>query len=95
VGSATIGAIIGAGILARIPAALDPATLTPHAVRAMPDATQAEIASIYSDVMSPVFAALAFIYAVGIVAAVLLPAARLADEQPVEASDTHPQSQNA
>jgi EmrB/QacA subfamily drug resistance transporter len=95
VGSATIGAIIGAGILARIPAALDPATLTPHAVRAMPDATQAEIASIYSDVMSPVFAALAFIYAVGIVAAILLPAARLADEQPVEASDTHPQSQNA
>ena len=87
-GTAVIGAIIGAGIIARIPAALDPSTLTPQAVRAMSEVTQAEIASIYSDVLSPVFAALALTYAVGIIAAVLLPVGRLSDDQAPAASDS-------
>ena len=43
-------------------------------------AVQAEVAQLYGDVMVPVFAALALTYALGIVAAVLLPKGQLSDE---------------
>ena len=41
---------------------------------------QAEVAQLYGDVLAPVFAALALTYALGIVAAVLLPKGQLSDE---------------
>ncbi|HEY8590489.1 MAG TPA: MFS transporter [Naasia sp.] len=80
VGTAVIGGVIGVGVAAALPPALDAATLTPQVAQQAGPALQGEIAGIYASVMSPVFLALAAVYAVGIVAAVMLPAGRLSDE---------------
>lgn len=81
VATAVIGGVIGVGVTASLPAVLDAATLTPQLVQESSDQLQAQVAQIYGDVMAPVFLALAVTYAVGIVAAVLLPSGRLSDEQ--------------
>ncbi|MBU1587350.1 MAG: MFS transporter [Actinobacteria bacterium] len=78
-GAATIGAVIAAGVAAGLPAQLDHSTLTPDLVRGLPTALQGDVAAVYASTLAPVFAALALVYAAGIVAAVLLPAARLSD----------------
>ncbi|MET1086115.1 MAG: MFS transporter [Arthrobacter sp.] len=80
VATAVIGGVIGFGVAALLPAGLDPATLTPQFVHGAAPAVQAGIAQIYSTVFVPIFLALAVTYAVGIVAAVLLPHGRLSDE---------------
>jgi EmrB/QacA subfamily drug resistance transporter len=81
VATAVIGGVIGVGVAASLPAVLDAATLTPQLVQESSDQLQSQVAQIYGDVMAPVFLALAVTYAVGIVAAVLLPSGRLSDEQ--------------
>lgn len=95
-GAATIGAVIAAGVTGRLPAQLDHSTLTPQVVHGLSDALQGEVAAVYTGVLSPVFGALAVVYAVGIVAAVLLPAGRLSDSRadlPAEVpAEPHPQS---
>ncbi|GAA1981525.1 MFS transporter [Microbacterium pumilum] len=76
--TAVVGGLIGAGVTAGLPAAL--ATLTPQAVREAPDAVQLQVADLYSSVLAPIFVGLAIVYALGVVAAVLLPDGRLSDE---------------
>ncbi len=91
VATAVIGGVVGFGVAALLPAGLDAASLTPQLVHAADPAVQTQIAGIYRDVFSPVFIALAVTYAVGIVAAVLLPHGRLSDEadaRPVAAPET-------
>lgn len=78
--TAVIGAVIGFGVAALLPVGVDPASLTPELVRAADPGSQAQIAAIYHDVFAPIFAALAGAYALGVVAAVLLPNAPLSDE---------------
>ncbi|MDF2492357.1 MAG: drug resistance transporter, EmrB/QacA subfamily [Microbacterium sp.] len=78
--TAVIGGVVGFGVAALLPAGLDAAALTPHVVHAADAAFQTQIAGIYRDVFAPVFAALAAAYAVGFVAALLMPAGRLSDE---------------
>jgi MFS family permease len=91
VATAIIGGVIGFGVAGLLPAALDAATLTPQFVHQASESVQAEVARIYGGVFSPVFAALAATYAAGIVAAVLLPARRLADEsEPAAAPRSEP-----
>jgi predicted MFS family arabinose efflux permease len=85
-GTAVIGGVVGFGVAALLPSALDPATLTPQVVHTASTATQDSVAMIYHGVYAPVFGALAVVYAVGIVAAVLLPAGRLSDEHPNESA---------
>lgn len=85
-GTAVIGGVIGFGVVARLPSSLDASTLTPRVVHEASLAIQTEVAEIYRDVLAPVFLALAATYALGIIAAVLLPAGRLSDELPAEAS---------
>ncbi|MDQ4137707.1 MAG: MFS transporter [Actinomycetota bacterium] len=85
-GTAVIGGILGAGLAGALPAFLDPSTLTPEVARQATLEVQVQISEIYRAVLGPVFAALAATYALGIVAAVLLPAGRLADESPVPAA---------
>ncbi|WP_432512111.1 MFS transporter [Kineococcus sp. SYSU DK001] len=80
--TAVIGGVVGFGVAALLPAGLDVSGLTPQVAAAAPDAVQARIASAYVEVFSPVFLALAVTYALGFVAAVLLPPGRLPDEQP-------------
>jgi MFS family permease len=80
IATAVIGGVIGVGVASQLPAVLDASSLTPQLVRGSSDEVQAQVAQIYGDVMAPVFLALAVTYAVGIVAAVLLPAGRLSDE---------------
>jgi len=80
VATAIIGGAIGVGVAAGLPATLDAATLTPRLMQQSTPAVQAEVAQLYGDVMVPVFAALALTYALGIVAAVLLPKGQLSDE---------------
>lgn len=80
-GTAVIGAVIAAGVAVALPQGLDHSTLTPAIVRGLPEALQAQVAGVYGHVLGPVFAALALVYAAGIVAAVLLPAGRLADDR--------------
>ena len=63
-----------------LPASLDAATLTPQAVAAASPAVQTQVAELYSSVLAPIFVGLAIAYAVGIVAALLLPHGRLSDE---------------
>ena len=93
-GTAVIGGVIGAGIAARLPSSLDPSSLTPSLVHGSAPAIQAEVAQIYGDIFVPVFAALALTYAVGIVAAVLLPSGRLSDE-PAPAAEPVSEPANA
>lgn len=89
-GTAVIGAAIGIGLLARLPASLDPSTLTPELVRGLSATLQGDIAGVYSGIMAPVFAALALTYAVGIVAALLLPSGRLTDDHVDEPAQSEP-----
>ncbi|GAB2844844.1 MFS transporter [Microbacterium insulae] len=79
--TAVIGGVIAAGVAAALPSGFDAATLTPQLVHSAPLAAQSEIAGLYTDVFSPIFIGLAFTYALGVIAAVLLPAGRLPDEQ--------------
>ena len=80
VATAIIGGVIGFGVAALLPAGMDPATLTPSEVHGAAPAVQADVAAIYAEVFTPIFVALAATYAVGILAAVLLPHGRLSDE---------------
>jgi len=80
VATAVIGGVIGSGVAALLPAGLDASTLTPQLVHGASPAVQAGVAQIYSSVFTPIFTALAGAYALGIVAAVLLPHGRLSDE---------------
>ncbi|KAA9105058.1 MFS transporter [Microbacterium rhizomatis] len=89
--TAIVGGVIGAGVAVGLPASLDAATLTPAVVHASSAAAQAEVAQVYSSVLGPIFIALAIAYAVGIVAALLLPRGRLSEDfepQPVTAPET-------
>mgnify|MGYP001298315392 CR=1 FL=1 len=94
-GTAIIGGIIGVGILSGLPDSVDASTLTPEVARGTSEAVQLAIAAAYGDVMRPVFGALAGVYGLGIIAALLLPAGRLSDEQPSMAPEPQSQSQNA
>ena len=86
--TAIVGGLIGAGVAAGLPAALDATALTPQAVHAASAAVQTEVATLYSSVLAPIFLGLAVAYAVGIVAAVLLPNGRLSDElEPLSAAE--------
>lgn len=78
--TAIIGGAIGFGVAALLPGSLDAASLTPQLVHGMDDAMQAVVAGIYRDVFAPVFFALSVVYAVGFVAALLMPQGRLSDE---------------
>lgn len=80
VATAVIGGVIGFGVAAMLPRGLDAATLTPQLVHAADPIVQTAVAEIYRDVFAPIFLALAITYAVGIVAALLLPHGRLSDE---------------
>lgn len=80
VGSAVVGGVVGFGVAALLPAGLDARTLTPALVHAADPAVQSAIATIYHDVFSPVFLALAGVYILGFIAALLLPDGRLPDE---------------
>lgn len=84
VATAVIGGVVGFGVASRLPAALDATTLTPALVRGSSAAVQSDVAAIYRDVLAPVFLALAVVYALGIIAAVLLPGGRLSDDTPAE-----------
>lgn len=86
-GTAIVGSIIGVGIVARLPASIDAATLTPAIARAASDLVEQQIAQVYSDVMRPVFAVLGLVYVLGIIAAVILPSGRLSDEPPPDPAE--------
>ena len=78
--TAVIGGVVGFGVAGLLPAGMDAATLTPQLVHAAPADAQAQIAGIYRDVFAPVFVALAVVYAIGVIAAILLPHGRLSDD---------------
>ncbi|MDN3496451.1 MFS transporter [Planococcus sp. APC 4015] len=78
--TAVIGGLIGVGVATGLPAGLDAATLTPQLVHAASPQVQAQIAALYSGILAPIFIGLAVTYAIGVVAAVLLPKGRLSDE---------------
>ncbi|WP_125130643.1 MFS transporter [Microbacterium sp. 10M-3C3] len=84
-GTAVIGGVVGFGVALALPAGLDAATLTPQSVHTASGAVQDAVAGVYHDVFAPIFLALAVVYALGIVAAVLLPGGRLSDEMPAAA----------
>lgn len=92
-GTAVIGGAVGFGVAALLPPALDAATLTPRAVHSADPAVQDTVAAIYHDVFSPLFVGLAIVYALGVVAALLIPPGRLSDDTP--AALTEPQTQPA
>lgn len=85
VATAVVGGVIGAGVALGLPGQLDAATLTPGAVQASNDAVQEQVASLYFDVMGPIFIGLAVVHAIGIIAALLLPDGRLSDHQEAKA----------
>jgi len=78
--TAIIGGVIGVGVAARLPAGLSASDLTPQVVHAASTAVQSGVAQAYSAVLGPVFIGLAVAYAIGFVAALLLPDGRLPDE---------------
>ena len=84
--TAIVGGLIGAGVTAGLPASLDASTLTPQAVGTASAAVQSQVAELYSSVMGPIFIGLALAYAVGVVASLLLPDGRLADQMEAPAS---------
>lgn len=91
--TAIIGSVIGVGVAALLPASLDPSTLTPQFVHQASAAVQNDIATIYATVLGPVFVALAATYLAGVVAALLLPRGRLADDG--ESTVSEPQTSAA
>jgi hypothetical protein len=91
VATAVIGGVIAVGVASALPTFLDPSTLTPQAAHEAPAAVQQQIAQVYGDVFAPIFAALAVAYALGIVAAILLPGGRLSDEPEPTPSLTEPE----
>lgn len=78
--TAIIGGVIGAGVAALLPLGFDAAGLTPQLVHSSEPAFQATIAQIYRDVFAPIFIGLSSAYAVGFVAALLLPPGRLSND---------------
>ncbi|MET3905145.1 EmrB/QacA subfamily drug resistance transporter [Paenarthrobacter sp. 4246] len=80
VATAIIGGTIGFGVAALLPSGLTAASLTPHAVQQATPEIQEAVAGIYGQLFVPIFIALACAYAIGIIAAVLLPQGRLTDE---------------
>lgn len=88
VGSAVVGGVMGFGVAALLPDGLDARTLTPALVHAADAAVQSAIASIYRAVFSPVFLALAGVYVLGFVTALLLPPGRLCHEPVVSGTET-------
>lgn len=80
IGSAVVGGVIGSGVAALLPSGLDARTLTPALVHSADPNVQSAVAAIYQDVFSPVFLALAGVYVLGFVAALLLPNGRLHNE---------------
>ena len=90
VATAVVGGVIGVGVAAALPAGLDASTLTPQLVQQTTPTVQAEVAQLYGGLFVPVFLALAVTYALGIVAAVLLPAGQLSDELEPAAEPTEP-----
>jgi EmrB/QacA subfamily drug resistance transporter len=88
VATAVIGGVIAVGVAAALPAGLDAATLTPRLVHTADAGIQAAVAGIYRDVFAPIFVALAVVYAIGVVAALLLPHGRLSDDhEPLPAAE--------
>lgn len=94
IATAVIGGAIGIGVAIGLPAGMDATSLTPAMVHDASPAIQAEIAALYTDIFTPIFLALAATYAVGIVAAVLLPAGRLSDDV-ARAPEPEPATANA
>ncbi|GAA3311164.1 MFS transporter [Arthrobacter ramosus] len=92
--TAIIGGVIGFGVAVLLPAEVDAASLTPHFVQGAAPSLQTNIAQIYSDVFRPIFIALGITYALGIIAAVLLPPGRLSDE-PESSRQTTPETLSA
>lgn len=90
VATAIIGGVIGVGVASRLPAELDPASLTPALVHEAPAEVQATVAAIYTDVLAPVFLGLAAVYALGIVAAMLLPPGTLSAAPVAPANESAP-----
>lgn len=84
--TAIVGGVIGVGVAARLPAALNASELTPQLVHGASDAVQSEVAQAYSAVFGPVFIGLAITYAIGFVAALLLPAGRLPEDSELAGS---------
>lgn len=78
--TAVIGGVLGAGVTARLDAAS--ATLTPQQVHAAAESVQSAVADAYAGIMHPVFAALAVVYALGFVLALLLPRGRIENDAP-------------
>ncbi|GAA3757121.1 MDR family MFS transporter [Salinactinospora qingdaonensis] len=96
VAAAVVGAVIGAGAATTLPASLKPTSLTPEAVRALAPELRAEVADAYATVFSPIFLCLAMTFVLAAVAAALMPAGRLPDdegtgfEEPASAKDPTP-----
>ena len=80
VATAIVGGIIGSGVAALLGA--DIASLTPSEIRAASDGVQAAVVDAYATVVSPVFGALAAVYVIGFLIALLLPAGRIDDAHP-------------
>ncbi len=78
--TAVIGGLVGFGVAAALPVGVDAASLTPQSVQAGPAALQQQVAVIYHEVFAPIYLALAGVYALGLVAAILLPRRRLSDD---------------
>jgi EmrB/QacA subfamily drug resistance transporter len=94
VATALIGTVVGFGVAKMLPAGLDAATLTPQIVHSASASVQTDVAAVYHDVFTPVFIALAIVYALGVIAAVLLPHGRLSDESAPQ-PHPEPEPQNA
>ncbi|WP_147040000.1 MFS transporter [Microbacterium aerolatum] len=89
--TAIIGGVVGVGVAALLPVGLDAASLTPQMVHGLNLAAQDLVAGIYRDVFAPVFFALAAVYVVGFVAALLMPQGRLSDDhEPASAAEPVP-----
>jgi EmrB/QacA subfamily drug resistance transporter len=79
--TAVIGGVIATGVARLLPDRFDAASLTPQLVHSAPAGDQLAVAAIYTSVFVPIFIGLAVAYAVGVVAAILLPAGRLPEQQ--------------
>ncbi|MFC0681564.1 MFS transporter [Lysobacter korlensis] len=79
VATALVGGVFAARLVEGLPARVDSGSLTPAVLQSLPAATQLDVAAAYSSAMAPVFLGLGAVYAVGFVAALLLPHTELSD----------------
>jgi EmrB/QacA subfamily drug resistance transporter len=87
VASAVVGGLFASRLVAGVPSGVPLETLTPSALQRLSPQTQVEVAAAYGSAMAPIFIGLSFVFALGFIAALMLPHHELTDQSSFAADE--------